>query len=204
MALFEHGRRVKQEAEAPLAARMRPRSFDEFIGQDHVIGHDRVLRRAIEADQAPSFILWGPPGSGKTTLANLVATATDSHFEPLSAVTSGVADLRRIVAESGERRAMYGRRTILFVDEIHRFNKAQQDVILPHVENGTFTFIGATTENPSFEVISPLLSRCRVFTLEQLSEGGRGIHRPEGTWRPGAGPGPDYRGAIGWRPPSCW
>ena len=171
MALFEHGRRVRQEAEAPLAARMRPRSFDEFIGQDHVIGHDRVLRRAIEADQAPSFILWGPPGSGKTTLANLVATATDSHFEPLSAVTSGVADLRRIVAESGERLAMYGRRTILFVDEIHRFNKAQQDVILPHVENGTFTFIGATTENPSFEVISPLLSRCRVFTLEQLSEG---------------------------------
>ncbi|MCE2405202.1 MAG: replication-associated recombination protein A [Dehalococcoidia bacterium] len=149
---------------------MRPRSFDEFIGQDHVIGRDKVLRRAIEADQTPSFILWGPPGSGKTTLANLVATATDCHFEPLSAVTSGVADLRRIVAESEERLAMYGRRTILFVDEIHRFNKAQQDVILPHVENGTFTFIGATTENPSFEVISPLLSRCRVFTLEQLSE----------------------------------
>ena len=170
MALFEHGRRVRQQEEAPLAARMRPRSFDEFVGQDHIIGPDKVLRRAIEADQTPSFILWGPPGSGKTTLSYLVATATDSHFEPLSAVTSGVADLRRIVGEAGERRAMYGQRTILFVDEIHRFNKAQQDVILPHVENGTFTFIGATTENPSFEVISPLLSRCRVFTLNQLSE----------------------------------
>ena len=171
MALFEHGRRVRQQEEAPLAARMRPRSFDDFVGQDHVIGPDKVLRRAIEADQTPSFILWGPPGSGKTTLSNLIATATESHFEPLSAVTSGVADLRRIVGEAGERRAMYGQRTILFIDEIHRFNKAQQDVILPHVENGTFTFIGATTENPSFEVISPLLSRCRVFTLNQLSEG---------------------------------
>ena len=170
MALFEHGRRVRQQEEAPLAARMRPSSFDDFVGQNHIIGHDKVLRRAIEADQTPSCILWGPPGSGKTTLANLVAATTDSHFEPLSAVTSGVADLRRIVAESEERRAMYGRRTILFVDEIHRFNKAQQDVILPHVENGTFTFIGATTENPSFEVIAPLLSRCRVFTLNQLSE----------------------------------
>ena len=170
MALFEHGGRVRRQAEAPLAARMRPCSFDDFVGQGHVIGPDKVLRRAIEADRTPSCILWGPPGSGKTTLANLVASATDSHFEPLSAVTSGVADLRRIVGESEERRAMYGRRTILFVDEIHRFNKAQQDVILPHVENGTFTFIGATTENPSFEVISPLLSRCRVFTLVQLSD----------------------------------
>ncbi len=185
MALFEHGRRARQQEEAPLAARMRPRSFDEFVGQDHIIGPDKVLRRAIEADQTPSFILWGPPGSGKTTLSNLIATATESHFEPLSAVTSGVADLRRFVGEAGERRAMYGQRTILFIDEIHRFNKAQQDVILPHVENGTFTFIGATTENPSFEVISPLLSRCRVFTLNQLSEAeveaivGRALADPE-------------------------
>ncbi len=170
MALFEHGRRAQQEREAPLAARMRPRDFQEFVGQEHIVGPDKVLRRAIEADQAPSLILWGPPGSGKTTLAQIIAGATSSHFEPVSAVTAGVADLRRIVEESKERRALYGQRTILFVDEIHRFNKAQQDVILPHVENGTFTFIGATTENPSFEVIAPLLSRCRVFSLHQLTD----------------------------------
>ena len=170
MALFEHGRRANEESEAPLAARVRPRSFQEFVGQDHIVGPDKVLRRAIEADQVPSMILWGPPGSGKTTLAHLVAGVTLSHFEPISAVTSGVADLRRIVEQAKERRALYAQRTILFLDEIHRFNKAQQDVILPHVENGTFTLIGATTENPSFEVISPLLSRCRVFTLHQLDD----------------------------------
>ena len=170
MALFEHGRRAHEESEAPLAARVRPRSFQEFVGQDHIVGPDKVLRRAIEADQVPSMILWGPPGSGKTTLAHLVAGVTQSHFEPISAVTSGVADLRRIVDQAKERRALYAQRTILFLDEIHRFNKAQQDVILPHVENGTFTLIGATTENPSFEVISPLLSRCRVFTLHQLDD----------------------------------
>ncbi len=170
MGLFEHGRRAQQEKEAPLAARMRPRSFDEFVGQEHIVGPGRVLRRAIEADKVPSLIFWGPPGSGKTTLANLIAGVTQSHFEHISAVASGVADLRRAVDESRERRSMYGRRTILFIDEIHRFNKAQQDVVLPHVENGTFTLIGATTENPSFEVIAPLLSRCRVFTLHQLSD----------------------------------
>ena len=170
MELFEHGRRAQQEKEAPLAARMRPRSFDEFVGQDHIVGPGRVLRRAIEADKVPSLILWGPPGSGKTTLANLIAGVTRSHFDPISAVTSGVAELRRAVDQSQERRAMYSQRTILFIDEIHRFNKAQQDVILPHVENGTFTLIAATTENPSFEVIAPLLSRCRVFTLHQLSD----------------------------------
>ena len=170
MALFEHGRRAQQEKDAPLAARMRPRSFDEFVGQEHVVGPGKVLRRAIEADRVPSLVFWGPPGSGKTTLANLIAGVTRSHFEPISAVTSGVADLRRGVDQAQERRAMYGQRTILFIDEIHRFNKAQQDVVLPHVENGTFTLIGATTENPSFEVIAPLLSRCRVFTLHQLSD----------------------------------
>ena len=170
MELFEHGRRAQQESEAPLAARMRPQGFQEFVGQEHIVGEGKVLRRAIEADQAPSLILWGPPGSGKTTLAHLIAGVTSSHFEPMSAVTAGVADLRRIVDEAKERRAMYGQRTILFVDEIHRFNKAQQDVILPHVEVGTFTFIGATTENPSFEVIAPLLSRCRVLTLHQLND----------------------------------
>ena len=171
MTLFEHGRREQREREAPLAARMRPRSFQEFVGQEHIVGEGKVLRRAVEADQAPSLILWGPPGSGKTTLAHLIAGVTDSHFEAISAVTAGVADLRRIVEEAKERRVFYSQRTILFVDEIHRFNKSQQDVILPHVENGTFTFIGATTENPSFEVIAPLLSRCRVFSLHQLGDG---------------------------------
>jgi len=157
------------EREAPLAARMRPRSFDEFVGQEHLVGEGRVLRKSIEADQLVSMIFWGPPGSGKTTLARIIAKMTRSHFSPISAVTAGVADLRRIVDEARERRGMHGQRTILFIDEIHRFNKAQQDAILPFVEDGTITLIGATTENPSFEVISPLLSRCRVFTLDSLT-----------------------------------
>ncbi|HUU62834.1 MAG TPA: replication-associated recombination protein A [Dehalococcoidia bacterium] len=157
------------EKGAPLAARMRPRSFEEFVGQEHIVGQRRVLRKTIEADQLMSIIFWGPPGSGKTTLARIIASITKSHFSPISAVNAGVADLRRIIEEAGERGGMYGQRTILFIDEIHRFNKAQQDVILPHVEDGTITLIGATTENPSFEVISPLLSRTRVFTLNTLT-----------------------------------
>ena len=168
-SLFEHQRKVQAEKSAPLAERMRPRTFREFVGQEQVMGPERVLSRAIAAGRVPSFILWGPPGTGKTTLARLVATATDAAFEPVSAVTSGVADLRRIVAEARERLGMNQQATILFVDEIHRFNKAQQDVILPHVENGSITFIGATTENPSFEVIAPLLSRSRVFALQSLT-----------------------------------
>ncbi len=168
-SLFDRQRRIDAERSAPLAERMRPRTFDEFVGQQQVVGHDRVLFRAIAAGRLPSFILWGPPGAGKTTLARLIAATTQTAFEPVSAVTSGVADLRRIVAEARDRRGMHGQPTILFVDEIHRFNKAQQDVILPHVEDGTVTLIGATTEDPSFEVIAPLLSRSRVFALQSLS-----------------------------------
>ena len=168
-SMFDRQRRLDSERNAPLADRMRPRTFDEYVGQEQVVGRDRVLFRAIAAGRLPSFILWGPPGTGKTTLARLVASSTQAAFEPVSAVTSGVADLRRIVAEARDRRGMHGQSTILFVDEIHRFNKAQQDVILPHVEDGTVTLIGATTENPSFEVIAPLLSRSRVFALQSLA-----------------------------------
>ncbi len=170
MDLFDLNREQQLSKEAPLPARMRPRNFAEFVGQEHIVGEGRVLRRAIEQDQLPSIILWGPPGSGKTTLAYVIASVTKSHFSPVSAVNAGVADLRKVAEEARTRRGMQGQQTILFIDEIHRFNKAQQDAILPHVENGTITLIGATTENPSFEVISALLSRCRVFTLNMLTD----------------------------------
>ena len=168
--MFEHRFEEQKGKEAPLAARMRPAAFDDFVGQEHLIGRGHVLRKAIEAGQLPSIILWGPPGSGKTTLAYIIANNTDSHFSPVSAVSAGVADLRRIIEEAKERRKMHLEKTILFIDEIHRFNKAQQDAVLPFVEDGTITLIGATTENPSFEVISPLLSRCQVLTLNPLTE----------------------------------
>jgi putative ATPase len=155
--------------EMPLAARMRPRSLDEFVGQDALLGPNRALRLAIEHDAVPSMILWGPPGSGKTTLGEIVARSTGAHFEHMSAVSAGVADLRRVVNEARARRRV-GKRSVLFIDEIHRFNKAQQDAILPYVEDGTVVFIGATTENPSFEVNSALLSRARVFVLQALSD----------------------------------
>jgi len=170
MDMFERQFEEQKKQEAPLAIRMRPTSFDAFVGQGHLIGKGRVLRKAIEAGRIPSIVLWGPPGSGKTTLAYVIANTTDSHFSPVSAVSAGVADLRRIIEEAQERRKIYQQKTILFIDEIHRFNKAQQDAILPFVEDGTATLIGATTENPSFEVTSPLLSRCQVLTLNSLIE----------------------------------
>lgn len=170
MDLFEHAGQKDQQAQAPLAERMRPTTLAEFIGQEHLTGEGRFLRRAIEQDQVPSLILWGPPGTGKTTLARVIAQATGAAFESLSAVLSGVKDIRETVARAQDRWKMNRQRTLLFIDEIHRFNKAQQDALLPHVEKGTVTLIGATTENPSFEVNAALLSRSRVVTLRGLEE----------------------------------
>ena len=153
---------------APLAARMRPRTLDEFVGQDKLVGPEGALRELIERDRVPSLILWGPPGCGKTTLAAILAGRTGARFEPFSAVTEGVPRVRELIAQAAERKRAGGPDTILFVDEIHRFNRAQQDAFLPHVEAGTIVLVGATTENPSFEVVGPLLSRTRVFVLEPL------------------------------------
>jgi putative ATPase len=170
IGLFDQGEKEFLKKEAPLADRMRPRTLDEFVGQDHLLGPEKILRQAIEKDHLPSMILWGPPGSGKTTLAMIIASMMGVHFIAFSAVLSGVKEIREVVREANEEWKYRKRRTILFVDEIHRFNKAQQDAFLPHVEKGTIILIGATTENPSFEVISPLLSRCKVFTLSALTE----------------------------------
>lgn len=167
----DSGARTARASHAPLADRMRPRVLDEVVGQDELVGANGPLRRLAQAGTLPSLILWGPPGCGKTTLARLLAgDPVRATFVPLSAVTAGVRDVREVV-ERAAREASAGRRTVLFLDEIHRFNRAQQDALLPHVERGTVTLIGATTENPSFEVVAPLLSRCRVFTLRALSRG---------------------------------
>jgi putative ATPase len=168
--LFEQRMQDEMARHAPLADRMRPRSFDQFHGQDDAAGPESALRRAIEQDELFSVLLWGPPGSGKTSLARLMAVRTRASFVQLSAVTSGKEDLRRVVDKAREQRSLHGQRTLLFVDEIHRWNRAQQDALLPHVESGLVTLVGATTENPSFEVVGPLLSRSRVIVLERLSE----------------------------------
>ncbi len=157
-------------AEQPLAARMRPRTLDEFVGQEHILGPGRLLRRAIEADQISSLIFYGPPGTGKTTLAMVIANTTKSHFLTINAVLAGVADIRQAIDEARKRRQAERQRTILFVDEVHRFNKAQQDALLPHVENGTVILIGATTENPYFAVNRALTSRSRIFQLKTLTD----------------------------------
>jgi putative ATPase len=168
--LFDHARKIRRGTSAPLADKMRPVSFDEVQGQEELVGPGKPLRVLVERDQIPSMIFWGPPGCGKTTLAQVIAGVTKSAFVQLSAVTSGLADVRSVVTAAQDRLALYNKRTILFLDEIHRFNKAQQDAFLPHVEQGTIILIGATTENPSFEVNAALLSRCRVFVLQRVHE----------------------------------
>jgi len=170
MDLFEYSLTDQLKKEAPLAARMRPRTVDEMVGQEHIVGPGKLLRRAIEADRLGSIILWGPPGTGKTSMGSVIANTTESAFEAMSAVMAGVKELRQLVAAAKNRRVMTGRRTILLVDEIHHFTKTQQDALLPHVEEGLITLIGITTENPYFEVIGALVSRSRIFRLEPLSE----------------------------------
>ncbi|MFW6096845.1 MAG: AAA family ATPase [Chloroflexota bacterium] len=168
MDLFRQARETQIEQESPLANRMRPRTLDEFAGQEHIVGPGRLLRRAIQADQLSSLIFYGPPGTGKTTLARIIANTTESHFITINAVLAGVKQIREAIDQAQERRDLYNQRTTLFVDEVHRWNKAQQDALLPHVENGTIILVGATTENPYFEVNKALVSRSRIFQLKPL------------------------------------
>ncbi len=170
MDLFKREKKDKSVKRTPLADRMRPQTLDEFLGQRHILGKGSVLRKAIEEDKIQSVIFWGPPGTGKTTLAHIIAKVTGAHFISFSAVLSGIKEIKEVMAEGARMKELYNRKTILFVDEVHRFNKAQQDAFLPHVEKGNIVLIGATTENPSFEVISALLSRTRVYTLNPLKE----------------------------------
>jgi putative ATPase len=170
MDLFEKEKRRKGSKGTPLADRMRPQTLQEFMGQKHILGKGSVLRRAIQEDKIQSLIFWGPPGTGKTTLAQIIAKATGAHFVSFSAVLSGIKEIKEVMAEAARVKQLHNRKTILFVDEVHRFNKAQQDAFLPHVEKGNIVLIGATTENPSFEVISALLSRTKVYTLSPLTE----------------------------------
>jgi len=169
MDLFEYSAQKNAGASRPLADRMRPRNLDEFFGQGHAVGEGTLIRRAIQKDRIFSMILWGPPGCGKTTLAGILASRTNCHFVHFSAVLSGIKEIRSVIEDAKNQQTLFRKRTVLFVDEIHRFNKAQQDAFLHHVESGLITLIGATTENPSFEVIPPLMSRCRVITLNPLS-----------------------------------
>ena len=168
--LFSASAEQRRKAFAPLADRMRPERFEDVLGQEEIVGEGKPLRNLIESDQIPSMILWGPPGTGKTTIAKMVAHETASFFAELSAVTSGIQDVRMVVKEAEDRLGLHGKRTVLFIDEIHRFNKAQQDAFLPHVERGIIILIGATTENPSFEVNAALLSRCKVFVLHRIGD----------------------------------
>ncbi|NLC53582.1 MAG: replication-associated recombination protein A [Firmicutes bacterium] len=170
MDLFSAAREAERKKEAPLATRMRPERFEDFIGQQEIVGPNRLLRRAIEADRLTSMIFYGPPGTGKTTLAFLIAKYTKAHFETVNAVSTGVAELRKLIKEAEERYALHGKRTVVFIDEIHRFNKGQQDALLPAVEDGTIILLGATTENPFYEVNTPLLSRSRIFRLRPLTD----------------------------------
>ena len=170
MDLFDYMRQTNQEKEAPLAARLRPRTLDEVVGQQHIIGKDKLLYRAIQADKLSSIIFYGPPGTGKTTLARVIANTTSARFEQLNATVAGKKDMEQVVQDAKDALGMYGKRTILFIDEIHRFNKGQQDYLLPFVEDGTILLIGATTENPYFEVNGALLSRSVIFELKPLSK----------------------------------
>ena len=170
MDLFDYMRQTNQEKEAPLAARLRPRTLDEVVGQQHIIGKDKLLYRAIQADKLSSIIFYGPPGTGKTTLARVIANTTSAEFMQINATVAGKKDMEEVVAKAKDNRGMFGKKTILFIDEIHRFNKSQQDYLLPFVEDGTLILIGATTENPYFEVNGALLSRSVIFELKPLSK----------------------------------
>lgn len=170
MDLFEYNRSRKGNGDSPLAARMRPKTLEEFVGQEHIVGKDKLLYRAIKGDRISSVIFYGPPGTGKTTLAKIIANTTKSEFRQINATTAGIKDIKEVVSDAKDRQGMYGTKTILFIDEIHRFNKTQQDALLPHVEDGTIILVGATTENPYFEVNKALVSRSIIFQLKPLEQ----------------------------------